>query len=107
MAASAICASPEAYIGQVEASVGVVPALGGCKEPLRRVLSPMMKRFPDADPAPVLRHLFELIGMAKVSGSAEEARAMGFLTPADRIVMHPAHLLHAAKRMVLDMVEAG
>jgi len=107
MAASAICAAGECYIGQVEAGVGVLPALGGCKELVRRVVSPVIKKLPTVDPLPFLQQVFELIAMAKVSGSAEEARQWGFLTPSDRIVMNGDHLLHDAKRMVLDMVEAG
>ncbi len=107
METSAICAAAETYVGQVEAGVGVVPALGGCKELLRRVVSPIVKKSPNADPLPFLRQVFEMVAMAKVSGSAEEARQWGFLTPTDRIVMNPAHLLYEAKRMVLDMVESG
>jgi 3-hydroxyacyl-CoA dehydrogenase len=106
MATSAICAAAESYIGQVEASVGVVPALGGCKEPLRRILSPLAKKNPKLDLLPVLQQIFEMIAMAKVSGSAEEARQWGFLTPTDRVVMNADHLLHEAKRMVLEMVES-
>jgi 3-hydroxyacyl-CoA dehydrogenase len=107
MEASAICAAAETYVGQVEAGVGVVPALGGCKELLRRVVSPIVKRSPNADPLPFLRQVFEMVALAKVSGSAEEARQWGFLTPTDRIVMNPSHLLYEAKRLVLDMIESG
>lgn len=107
MEASAICAAAETYAGQVEAAVGVVPALGGCKELLRRVVSPIVKKSPNIDALPFLRHVFEKVAMAKVSGSAEEARQWGFLTPTDRTVMNQSHLLHEAKRMVLDMVESG
>ena len=107
MEASAICAAAETYAGQVEVGVGVVPALGGCKELLRRVVSPIVRKTPNADPVPFLRQVFETVAMAKVSGSAEEACKWGFLTPTDRIVMNPAHLLFEAKRMVLDMVESG
>lgn len=107
MAASAICAAAETYVGQVEAAVGVVPALGGCKELLRRVVSPIVRKSPDIDPLPFLRQVFELVAMAKVSGSAAEARQWGFLTPTDRIVMNPFYLLPEAKRMVLDLVDSG
>jgi len=107
MGASAVCAAAESYIGQVEASVGLVPAGGGCKELVRRVISPLVKYTPSADPLPFLQRIFEIIAMAKVSASAEEARQWGFLTPADRIVMNRDHLLHEAKRMVLEMAESG
>jgi 3-hydroxyacyl-CoA dehydrogenase len=107
MGASAICAAGEAYIGQVEASVGLIPAAGGCKELVRRIISPVVKSTPAADPLPFMQRVFEMIALAKVSASAEEARQMGFLTPADRIVMNRDHLLHEARRMVLEMAESG
>jgi 3-hydroxyacyl-CoA dehydrogenase len=107
MAASAVCAAAESYIGQVEARVGLVPAAGGCKELLRRVVSPVVKYAPNADPLPFLQRIFETIALAKVSASAEEARQWGFLTPADRVVMNRDHVLHEAKRMVLEMAESG
>jgi 3-hydroxyacyl-CoA dehydrogenase len=107
MGASAICAAAESHIGQVEAGVGLLPATGGCKELVRRVLSPVAKSIPKTDFLPILREIHEMIAMGKVSGSAEEARQWGFLAPTDRIVMNPDHLLHEAKRMVLEMVESG
>jgi 3-hydroxyacyl-CoA dehydrogenase len=107
MGASAICAAAESYIGQVEAGVGLVPAGGGCKELLRRVVSPVAKNAPNADLLPFMQPLFDTIAMAKVSACAEEARKWGFLSPADRIVVNRDHLLHEAKRMVLEMAESG
>jgi 3-hydroxyacyl-CoA dehydrogenase len=107
MAASAVCAAGEAYIGQVEAGVGLVPAGGGCKELLRRVVSPVIKRTPSADPLPFMQRIFEMIAMAKVSASAVEAQQWGFLTDCDRIVMNRDHLLSEAKHMVLEMAASG
>ena len=107
MGASAICAAAESYIGQVEAGVGLVPAGGGCKELLRRVVSPVVKKAPNADLLPFMQPLLDTIAMAKVSACAEEARQWGFLAPGDRIVMNRDHLLHEAKRMVLEMAESG
>jgi len=107
MGASAVCAAAESYIGQVEAGVGLVPAAGGCKELVRRVVSPVLKSTPNADPLPFVQRIFEMIALAKVSASAEQARQWGFLAPADRIVMNRDHLLHEGKQMVLEMVAAG
>lgn len=106
MGASAICAAAESYIGLVEAGVGLVPAGGGCKELVRRVVSPVARNTPNADLFPFMQRIFDTIAMAKVSASAEEARQWGFLTSADRIVMNRDHLLYEAKRMVLEMVES-
>jgi 3-hydroxyacyl-CoA dehydrogenase len=107
MGASAICAAAESYIGLVEAGVGLVPAGGGCKELVRRVVSPVARSAPNADLLPFMQRIFDTIAMAKVSACAEEARQWGFLTSADRIVMNRDHLLHEAKRMVLEMAESG
>ena len=43
--------------------------------------------------------------MARVSGSALEARALGFLSDDDSIVMNPEHVLSAAKGEVLELAE--
>lgn len=107
MGASAICAAAESYIGLVEAGVGLIPAGGGCKELVRRVVSPVARSAPDVNLLPFLQRIFDMIAMAKVSACAEEARQWGFLTHVDRIVMNPDHLLHEAKRMVLQMAEWG
>ena len=54
-----------------------------------------------------MQKVFEIIGLAKVATSAEEAREFGFLLPTDRIVMHRDHLLAEAKREVLHMAACG
>jgi 3-hydroxyacyl-CoA dehydrogenase len=106
MAGSRIVAHAESYIGQVEVGMGLIPAGGGCKELLRRIVSPAMQT-PNADPLPFMQRVFELIGMGKVATSAEEARQMGFLGAADRVVMNRDHLIAEAKRTVLQMAEEG
>jgi 3-hydroxyacyl-CoA dehydrogenase len=45
--------------------------------------------------------------MAKVGGSAAEAKERGFLAASDRIVMQREHLLHEARAEVLQMVAEG
>ncbi len=106
MSGTRAVAHAELYIGQVEIGVGLVPASGGCKELLRRIVNPVMQT-PNADVLPPLQKVFEEIALAKVSTSAMQARDMGFLTPADRIVMNKAHLLAEAKRAVLDLIAGG
>jgi 3-hydroxyacyl-CoA dehydrogenase len=83
-------ASAETYMGLVEVGVGVIPGAGGCKEMLLRLNDP--------------RRAFELIGMAKVSSSAEEARQLGFLAEADRLSMNPNRLIGDAKDLALSLV---
>jgi 3-hydroxyacyl-CoA dehydrogenase len=52
------------------------------------------------------RRVFELIGMAKVSTSAEEARNLGLLHKADRITMNPERLIADAKTTALSLVSS-
>jgi 3-hydroxyacyl-CoA dehydrogenase len=106
MHASRVVAAAETYIGLVELGAGVIPAGGGTKEYMRRLVNPAMK----TDMAEVFPHLqraFLQIGQAKVATSAEEARGMGILNPQDRIIINREHLLTEAKREVLHMSAAG
>jgi len=86
-----IQASAETYIGLVEVGVGLIPGAGGTKE--------MTLRLQDA------RKTFELIGMAKVSSSAEEAKQLGYLSKTDRISMNPNRLIEDAKELALSLVK--
>lgn len=106
MAADRIVAHAELYIGLVEIGAGLIPGWGGCKELLRRIVNPHM-HIPNADPLPVLQKVFETIGFATVSRSAEQARELGFLGPCDRIVVNRDHLLAEAKQEALTMYQNG
>lgn len=106
LASAGICAEGETYMGLVEVGVGLTPGGGGCKELVRRIVSPPM-RVPGADPTPFLRRVFETVGQAKVSASAVEAREFGYLADTDRIVLGRDRQIAAAKRMALDLAEAG
>jgi 3-hydroxyacyl-CoA dehydrogenase len=83
-------ASAETYMGLVEVGVGLIPAAGGCKE--------MVLRFEDSPET-----AFEQIGQAMVSGSAHEARRLGYLRDVDRISMNPDLLIGDAKRFAIDL----
>jgi len=101
--ADRICAAGETYMGLVEVGVGLIPAGGGTKEMVRRLVSrPMYTRAPAL---PYVQDAFEKIAKAQVSGSALEAREMGFLDEDDRVVMNLDHLIHAAKHEVLDLAD--
>ena len=106
MSGDRIVAHAELYIGLTEAGLGLIPAAGGCKELLRRVVGPHM-RVENADPLPVLSKVFEQIGFAKVATSAHEAREMGFLGRCDRIVTNRDHLLYEAKREARHMADSN
>jgi 3-hydroxyacyl-CoA dehydrogenase len=106
MHGSRVVAAGELYIGLVELGAGVIPAGGGTKEMLRRIVNPPM-RTANSDALPFLMRMLEQVGQAKVATSAEEARQFGILNPCDRIVMNREHLLTEAKREVLAMAAAG
>jgi 3-hydroxyacyl-CoA dehydrogenase len=104
MAAPRVVAGAETYIGLVEVGAGVIPAGGGCKELLRRVVSPSV-RIPGVDALPSLQKVFEMAGQAKVATSAEEGRQFGFLGKGDRVVMNRDHLIAEAKREALHLAQ--
>jgi 3-hydroxyacyl-CoA dehydrogenase len=82
-------ASAELYMGLVEVGVGVIPGGGGCKELLLRLKNP--------------QKVFELVGMAKVSTSAEDAKNLGLLNRADGISMNQERLIADAKALALSL----
>ncbi|HET9007119.1 MAG TPA: enoyl-CoA hydratase/isomerase family protein, partial [Actinomycetes bacterium] len=104
--ADRVVAALETYIGLVEVGVGIVPAGGGCKELLRRVVAPAVRAAPDAPALPFVQRVFETIGLAKVATSALEARELGFLEEHDVVVLNADHQLAAAKREVLDLADS-
>ena len=106
LAADRIVADPETYMGLVEVGIGVIPGWGGCKEMVRRRVSPHMHAT-NVNPTPYLRQVFETVGFAKVSTSGEEARELGFLGQHDRVLMNTEHRIAEAKNMVLSLAEAG
>lgn len=99
--ADAIVAHAELTAGLPEISVGLIPAWGGCTQLLLRAKA----LDPAATPEAVAQRVFSTIYPALKSGSAEQARAMGVLRPADGIVMHRAHLLAAAKARALELAD--
>jgi 3-hydroxyacyl-CoA dehydrogenase len=104
MHGAACRAYAELYMGLVEAGVGVIPAGGGCAELLARGLADAPD---DADPFPVIKRIFMNVAMGKVSMSAEEARAMGMLSPTDQVTLNRDYLIEDAKQTALGMARAG
>jgi 3-hydroxyacyl-CoA dehydrogenase len=100
-----VVAAGETYMGLVEVGVGLIPAGGGTKELVRRIVSRPMSITPDATTLPFVQKAFETIAMAKVATSALEARDYGFIDEDDRVVMNADHLLSAARREVLDLAD--
>src|SRR5215510_1409855 len=105
--ADRVRAAAETYIGLVEVGVGIIPAGGGTKEMLVRALDSLPKGTDDADPFPFVKRAFETIALAKVATSAEEGRALGFLSTDDTISMNADRLLADAKKEVLALAAGG
>jgi 3-hydroxyacyl-CoA dehydrogenase len=104
--APSIRAHAELYMGLVEVGVGLIPGAGGTVEMALRAV----QAAPDDPNFPMealLRRALETVAMAKVSTSAEEAKALGYLRPADGITLNRDHLLHAAKQQTLGLARAG
>lgn len=101
MQADRACAAGDLFMGLVEVGVGLIPGGGGCKELLRRMVSPVMARTPHEDPLALLQHAFTIVAQAKVTTSALEAQEWGFLAQTDSIVMNKDLLLDRAKKTVL------
>jgi 3-hydroxyacyl-CoA dehydrogenase len=100
--ADLIQAHAELYMGLVEVGVGVIPGGGGTKELLFR-FSRDLTPYDEADAFEAVRRAFKLIAMATMSGSALEARKLGFLRDRDRISMNRDLLIADAKQRVLDL----
>jgi len=84
--------SAELYAGLVEVGVGLIPAGGGCKEMTLRHGNP--------------KNVFETIGYAKVSTSADDARRLGFLDAGAGISMNGERLIGDAKAAALAMAQS-
>ncbi len=106
LAAGAVVADAELYMGLVEAGVGLVPAGGGLKEIARRA-SEWASQVPDGDPYPWLRRGFEGAAQGKVATSAHEARELGYLRPTDSVVFNKRRVVAEAKRRCIGLAEAG
>ena len=98
-------AAAETYMGQVEAGVGLIPAGGGTKELLSRAMDRLQAGA--SDPLPLVQHVFELIGFAKVSTSAADARRLGLLRDTDGVTMNRERLLADAKARALALARGG
>ena len=101
-----IQAAAEAYIGLVEAGVGLIPGGGGTKEMLIRA-NEHAAGGEDLDLFHALKPVFETIAMAKVGTSAEESRELGFLRRDDGVSMNRDRLVADAKEAALALTRAG
>lgn len=103
---AAAVADAETYMGLVECGVGLVPAGGGCKE----LLVKLMDRCADEENKSryeTLKRLWKLLANGVVTKSGADAKEKGFLTKGTHIVMNRPELLERAKKKVLELEDWG
>ncbi|MEM9991879.1 MAG: 3-hydroxyacyl-CoA dehydrogenase/enoyl-CoA hydratase family protein, partial [Bacteroidota bacterium] len=102
MHCDAVIASPESYIGLVEAGVGLIPGGGGTKEFAVRASDSF---FQGDVMMPTLIEKFRAIATASVATSANEAFKLGFLNQKDSIVPNTLRNIGEAKAKVLELAD--
>lgn len=99
--ADAMNAHAETYMGLVEIGVGLLPAGGGTKEMAVRAIKLAEKN--ETDVAPFIFKNFLNIAMARVSTSADELRAMGFMRHGDGVTMNMDKRIFDAKQKAIAL----
>ncbi|MGO4329640.1 3-hydroxyacyl-CoA dehydrogenase/enoyl-CoA hydratase family protein [Cupriavidus sp. 2TAF22] len=99
-------AALETYVGLVEVGVGLVPAGGGLKE-AALAAARAAQAAGSTNYLQFVTSRFQNAAMARVSASALEARAMGYLQPSDTIVFNVHELLYVAQNEVRALASAG
>ncbi len=98
-------AAAESYIGLVEVGVGLLPGGGGTKEFALRAADSF---FEGDVQIPTIIEKFKTIAMASVATSAYEAFTHGYLIEGkDRVSVKTKRNIGEAKKMVLDLADAG
>jgi 3-hydroxyacyl-CoA dehydrogenase len=110
-------AHAETYTGLVEVGVGLLPAWGGCVEMVKRYQQAERDQYdkatggktiwfsPKNTPMGAVRKAFELIAMATVAKSAQEAKEYKYLRESDGITMNRDRLLFDAKQKALELAK--
>ena len=104
--AARIHSAAEAYVGLVEAGVGLIPGGGGTKEMLIRA-NENAAGGEELDLFHALRPVFENVAMAKVGTSAEECRELGYFRREDKYSMNTQRLVADAKETALSLLRSG
>jgi len=102
-------AALESYIGLVEAGVGLLPAGAGSKELVVRAADEVRRgaNGSQIDQFPFVRTYFQQVATATVAKSALDAKDLGYLRPADVVVMHAQEILHVARTQARALADAG
>ena len=107
LASDKIVAHNELFMGLVEFGVGLLPAGCGCLNLWKKFIQSVPDSVEVTDLAEFFLPVFMNIAQAKVSTSAADARAMGFLGQRDRIVFNKDYLIGEAKKEVLKLLDEG
>jgi len=99
-------AGMESYMGLVEVGVGLIPGGGGLTYIARRAAEDAQNA-PGMDLMAFLKEGFGAAATAKVSGSAIEARTLGYLLDGDVVVPNKDELLFVAINEAKAMAESG
>ncbi len=103
LSATRMLAAAETYIGLTDVQAGLIPFGGVCKEALAKAVEGRTQ----ADAASSVARWFEAICLGRVSGSAVEARSLGFLRSDDTVVPNVDHLLYEAKESAIALQSKG
>src|SRR5262249_13983359 len=106
LGATAVQAAAETYAGQVEAGVGLIPGGAGTLNLLWRALEGIPEGA-HVDTYPIVTQVFQNIALAKVSTSADEAKALGYFRHSDGVSFDRARLVHDAKARAIGLADAG
>ncbi len=107
LAADRIVAHAELYMGLIEISAGLVPSGTGMMHLWQRYMESIPAVVKIADYGAYFIPAYMTVAMARVSKSAADARRMGFMRPADRIVFNRDHLIGEARKEAIRMNEDG
>jgi 3-hydroxyacyl-CoA dehydrogenase len=97
-----VVAALESKVGLVQASEGLLPVGGGCKEFALRASWESK-----GDLIASLKDYYMMIATARVAGSGIEAQEFGLLRPSDVVAYNAYELLHVAKQQALALADAG
>ena len=100
----AIQAHAECYIGLVELGVGLIPGGGGTKEMTLKASDSYVPGDPELNK---LQEYFMNIATAKVSTSAAEGIHLGYIKKSDKITLNRKRLIADAKKVAIQLAEAG
>jgi 3-hydroxyacyl-CoA dehydrogenase len=107
LGADKVVAHADLFMGFVEVGVGLLPGGGGCLNLWKKFLESTPDAVSDIDLGKFFVPVMMAIATAKISSSAADARANGFLGPRDRIVFNRDHLIAEAKKDVIKLVDEG